>query len=163
MGTSAFTANGWRGTFYPSGLKPSDYLSFYATRFDTVEVDSTFYGTPSVSTVKAWNAKTPPGFVFAAKVPQVITHKKVLVDCDAEFKEFIGLMDNLGDKLGPLLLQFGFFNTTVFRGVNDYAGFGPATVEMFRDLWRKQVPEVSRTPKQQSKVNSSNEIQDSAR
>jgi uncharacterized protein YecE (DUF72 family) len=120
MGTSAFTANGWRGTFYPPGVKPADYLSFYATKFDTVEVDSTFYGTPSVSTVKAWNAKTPPGFLFAAKVPQVITHDKVLVDCDGEFNEFIGVMNNLGDKLGPLLLQFGFFNTTVFRGVNDF-------------------------------------------
>src|SRR5260221_4257113 len=120
LGTSAFTAAGWRGSFYPPGMKPADYLSFYVTKYDTVEVDSTFYGTPSVSTVKAWNAKTPPGFLFAAKVPQIITHEKVLVDCDAEFNEFIGVMDNLGDKLGPLLLQFGFFNTTVFRGVNDF-------------------------------------------
>jgi len=120
LGTSAFTAAGWRGTFYPLGMKPADYLSFYATKFDTVEVDSTFYGTPSVSTVKAWNAKTPPGFLFAAKIPQIITHEKVLADCDAEFNEFIGVMDNLGDKLGPLLLQFGFFNSTVFRGVNDF-------------------------------------------
>src|SRR5882672_11569436 len=120
LGTSAFTAAGWRGTFYPLGMKPADYLSFYATKFDTVEVDSTFYGTPSVSTVKAWNAKTPPGFLFAAKIPQIITHEKVLVACDAEFNELVGMMDNLGDKLGPLLLQFGFFNSTVFRGVNDF-------------------------------------------
>jgi uncharacterized protein YecE (DUF72 family) len=120
IGTSAFTAAGWPGTFYPSGVPQREYLSYYATRFDTVEVDSTFYRTPSVSTVKGWNAKTPPGFVFAAKVPQVITHEKVLVDCDAEFKEFIEVMDNLGEKLGPLLLQFGYFNNAVFRGVNDF-------------------------------------------
>jgi uncharacterized protein YecE (DUF72 family) len=120
IGTSSFTASGWSGTFYPPGTKPADYLSYYATKFDTVEVDSTFYGTPSASTVKAWNAKTPPGFLFAAKIPQVITHDKVLVGCDAEFNEFVGVMDNLGDKLGPLLLQFGFFNTSVFRGVNDF-------------------------------------------
>jgi uncharacterized protein YecE (DUF72 family) len=120
IGTSSFTANGWSGTFYPLGMKSADYLSFYATKFDTVEVDSTFYGTPSISTVKAWNAKTPPGFLFAAKVPRVITHEKVLLDCDAEFNEFVEVMNNLGDKLGPLLLQFGFFNTTVFRGVNDF-------------------------------------------
>jgi hypothetical protein len=81
-------------------MKPVDYLSYYASKFDTVEVDSTFYGTPSASTVKAWNAKTPPGFVFAAKVPQTITHEKVLLDCDAEFNEFIEAMDNLGEKLG---------------------------------------------------------------
>jgi uncharacterized protein YecE (DUF72 family) len=58
--------------------------------------------------------------VFAAKVPQVITHEKVLVDCDAEFKEFVKTMDLLGDKLGPLLLQFGYFNKKVFVGINDF-------------------------------------------
>jgi uncharacterized protein YecE (DUF72 family) len=101
-------------------MKPADYLAHYATKFDTVEVDSTFCRTPSVSTVKGWNAKTPPGFIFAAKGPQVITHEKVLVDCDAELNEFIEVMDILGEKLGPLLLQFGYFNNTVFRGVNDF-------------------------------------------
>jgi|SRR6266850_352536 len=70
IGISAFTARGWDGTFYPRGTKPSDYLSYYA-HFDIVEVDSTFYGTPKVSTVQSWNAKTPQGFLFAAKVPQL--------------------------------------------------------------------------------------------
>ena len=120
IGTSAFTAAGWPGSFYPDGLPEREYLTYYATKFDTVEVDSTFYRTPSLSTVKGWNAKTPPGFLFAAKVPQVITHEKVLVDCDAEFKEFIEVMDNLGEKLGPLLLQFGYFNKKTFVGVNDF-------------------------------------------
>jgi uncharacterized protein YecE (DUF72 family) len=120
IGTSAFTASGWERSFYPEGMKPADYLSYYATKFDTVEVDSTSYRTPSLSTVKGWNAKTPPGFLFAAKVPQVITHEKVLVDCDAEFKQFIEVMENLGEKLGPLLFQFGYFNKETFVGVNDF-------------------------------------------
>jgi hypothetical protein len=50
LGTSAFTANGWQGSFYPAGMKPADYLKFYSTKFQTVEVDSTFYGTPSAAT-----------------------------------------------------------------------------------------------------------------
>src|ERR1700681_3502728 len=108
LGTSAFTAAGWEGSFYPAGMKPAEYLSYYATKFDTVEVDSTFYRTPSQATVQGWRNKTPNGFVFAAKVPQVITHDKVLVDCDAEFSQFIETMDLLGDKLGPLLFQFGY-------------------------------------------------------
>ena len=62
IGTSAFTAAGWPGKFYPDGLSQRDYLSYYATKFDTVEVDSTFYGTPTESTVQGWNRKTPPGF-----------------------------------------------------------------------------------------------------
>src|SRR5207249_3373201 len=56
--------------------KSTDYLSFYATRFDAVELDNTFYATPAQSTVKSWYAKTPPGFLFAAKVPQVVTRSE---------------------------------------------------------------------------------------
>jgi hypothetical protein len=51
LGTSAFTAAGWPGSFYPIGMKPADYLTYYASRFRTVEVDSTYYRTPSASTV----------------------------------------------------------------------------------------------------------------
>ncbi len=81
IGTSAFTAAGWPGTFYPEDAKPADYLSLYAEHFDAVEVDSTYYRIPSASTVKGWHDKTPPGFVFAAKIPQIITHEKILGHC----------------------------------------------------------------------------------
>jgi uncharacterized protein YecE (DUF72 family) len=120
IGTSAFTAAGWEGAFYPPGAKPADYLSYYATKFNSVEVDSTFYRTPSKATVQGWDKKTPKGFVFTAKCPQSITHDKVLLDCDPEFKEFVQTMALLGDKLGPLLLQFGYFNKKAFVGINDF-------------------------------------------
>jgi uncharacterized protein YecE (DUF72 family) len=78
LGTSAFTAGGWEHAFYPAGMKPAEYLTYYATKFNTVEVDSTFYRTPSAATVNAWKRKTPTGFILAAKVPQTITHEKIL-------------------------------------------------------------------------------------
>jgi len=109
-----------KGLYYPKGMKPADYLTYYATKFDTVEVDSTFYRTPSVSTVRGWYDKTPKGFIFTAKVPQVITHEKVLKDCETEFKTFLNAMEILGEKLGPLLFQFGYFNKKAFIGVNDF-------------------------------------------
>lgn len=115
IGTSAFTAKGWLGSFYPAGMAPRDFLSYYATQFQTVELDNTFYRTPAISTVEGWNLKTPPGFVFAAKIPQVITHEKVLVDCDDDLKHFLDTMTALGDKLGPLLFQFGYFNRSAFK------------------------------------------------
>src|SRR5260370_10629415 len=120
IGTSAFVANGWPGMFYPEGLPEREYLTYYASNFDTVDVDSTFYRSPTKATVQGWDNKTPEGFVFAAKVPQSITHEKVLVDCEGEFKEFVQTMDLLGDKLGPLLLQFGYFNKKAFLGINDF-------------------------------------------
>jgi uncharacterized protein YecE (DUF72 family) len=115
LGTSAFTANGWAGSFYPAGMNQRDYLAHYATQFQTVEVDSTFYGTPNAATVSNWHRRTPPDFIFAAKVPQLITHDKVLVDCEAEFAEFLDRMNILGSKLGPLLLQFPKFNQFVMN------------------------------------------------
>ena len=60
LGTSSFTAKGWEGSFYPKGMRSADYLKFYGTQFQTVEVDSTFYGTPSAATVEKWYEKTPP-------------------------------------------------------------------------------------------------------
>ena len=120
LGTSAFTAAGWEGSFYPVGMKPADYLRYYATKFDTVEVDSTYYGTPTAATVSGWECKTPGKFIFAVKVPQQITHEKILVDADAAFKEFVGVMDLLGDKLGPMLLQFPYFNRSVFTSGSQF-------------------------------------------
>jgi uncharacterized protein YecE (DUF72 family) len=111
IGTSAFTAVGGESSFYPPGMKPRDFLTYYATQFRTVEVDSTLYRTPSASTVVGWYEKTPPAdFIFAAKVPQVITHEKILVNCEAEFEEFVDRMDLLDEKLGPLLFQFPRFS-----------------------------------------------------
>jgi len=120
LGTSAFTAAGWEGSFYPAGMKPAEFLSYYAQHFDTVEVDSTFYRTPSLSTVRGWYAKTPKDFVFAAKVVQTITHEKVLLDCDAEFKDYLAAMDKLGEKLGPLVFQFGYFNKQAFSSLDGF-------------------------------------------
>ena len=120
IGTSAFTAAGWESAFYPAGMKPADYLSYYATKFNTVEVDSTFYRTPSAATVNGWERKTPAGFLLAAKIPQVITHEKILQDCDEDLKHFLETMDLMGDKLGPLLFQFGYFNKTAFKGGGDF-------------------------------------------
>jgi uncharacterized protein YecE (DUF72 family) len=114
LGTSAFTAAGWQGTFYPAGIKSLDYLSFYAQKFDSVEVNSTLYGCPSARTVANWAAKTPANFVFAIKTPRSITHDKILVGCDAELDEFLSTMEILGPKLGPILFQFPQFRPGVF-------------------------------------------------
>jgi uncharacterized protein YecE (DUF72 family) len=120
IGTSAFTAAGWESAFYPAGMKPADYLSYYATKFNTVEVDSTFYRAPSVATVNGWARKVPDGFVLAAKIPQVITHEKCLRDCDDDLRQFVETMDLMGDKLGPLLFQFGYFNQNAFKSGDEF-------------------------------------------
>ncbi len=120
LGTSSFTAKGWEGSFYPKGMRSSDYLTFYAERFHTIEVDSTFYACPAPRTVANWAARTPEGFIFSVKVPQVITHEKILIDCDANLNEFLSTMELLGQKLGPIVFQFPFFNRSAFRDRHEF-------------------------------------------
>ena len=120
LGTSSWTGEGWVGSFYPASSKPQDFLPLYAERFDTVEIDSTFYRIPAAATVRQWRERTPEGFIFAAKVPQIITHEKMLVDADEDLAAFLEVMDLLGDKLGPLLLQFPYFNKQKFAGLDEF-------------------------------------------
>src|SRR5919199_3497688 len=74
LGGQGWSEPDWQGVFYPRGLKPADRLAAYASAFDFVEIDSTFYAAPAPRTVEAWRERTPENFRFAAKVPQRITH-----------------------------------------------------------------------------------------
>ncbi len=114
IGASSWSAPSWEGTFYTGGMPPSDYLGHYASRFDTVEIDATFYGMPNERMVDNWRERTPPGFLFAAKAPRVITHDKILESCGSETGAFLRVMDRLGDKLGPILFQFRYFRKSEF-------------------------------------------------
>lgn len=114
VGTSSWSCPDWVGPFYPPTLKPGHFIEAYARRFRAVEIDSTYYSTPARPVVMAWREKTPPDFIFAAKVPAAITHEKVLRNCATEFTTFLSTMELLGDRLGPLVLQFPYFNKNVF-------------------------------------------------
>lgn len=114
VGTSSWSSKDWVGPFYPENLKPSQFIAAYARRFRAVEIDATFYSIPARAVVASWKEKTPDGFIFAAKVPRVITHDKVLKDCQQELAAFLKAMELLDDRLGPLLLQFPYFNRAAF-------------------------------------------------
>jgi uncharacterized protein YecE (DUF72 family) len=125
FGTSSFSSEDWVGPFYPPGAKPRDFLRFYAREFDTVEVDATYYAVPAPRVVSGWVEKTPPGFVVSAKFPRGIVHcgegatpdaSRVLVP-DATYAErdaFLAAMDLLGERRGPLVLQFPWFDRRAF-------------------------------------------------
>jgi len=70
--------------------------------------------------VEGWNHRTPSGFRFAAKIPQIITHEKVLRDCQAELEQFTDVMSLFGDKLGPLLFQFPYFSKRHFANAQAF-------------------------------------------
>lgn len=109
VGTSSFSSPDWVGSLYPHGAKPAQFLSHYARQLRTVEIDATWHAMPRRQMVEGWEHKVPEGFRFALKVPKIITHERELVDCQDVWRQFYELTANLGEKRGPLLLQFPYF------------------------------------------------------
>jgi uncharacterized protein YecE (DUF72 family) len=136
IGTCGWSYKEWSGVFYPGGLTAGEFLSFYAERYPVVEVDSTFYRSPGRKTVEGWRDRTPDDFGFSVKVPQVITHDKLLLDCRAEVRDFVTAARSLGDKLLCCILQFGYFNRQVFATLDAFL----QRLEPFLDAWPPDVP-----------------------
>jgi uncharacterized protein YecE (DUF72 family) len=97
----------WRGAFYPDGLPQRRWLEHYGSRFDTVEVNNTFYRLPSRDAVAGWADQTPADFRFAVKASRYLTHVKRLRDLDDGYARFAERIEPLRDagKLGPVLWQ----------------------------------------------------------
>ncbi len=108
VGTMGWSYSFWKGLFYPKTLSSKEYLGYYARQFGTVEVDSTFYRIPRILNVADWKEQTTEGFTFSLKFPRVITHVKMLKDCEEEVAIFLRHVNLLKDKLGVLLLQFPY-------------------------------------------------------
>ena len=97
----------WRGVVYPRGLPARRWLDHYATLFDTVEVNTTFYRLPSTTAVGGWAEQTPANFAFAVKASRYLTHIKRLADMDQGVRRFYERIEPLvgAGKLGPVLWQ----------------------------------------------------------
>ena len=147
IGTQGWSYPDWVGAFFPPGARQEDWLPFYAQVFDTVELDTTFYHPPRPSVVRSWERNTPPGFRFAAKVPQTITHTARLASMAEQMAAFVTALAPLGEKLGPLLVQLPaeFERDEGTQGVLDrFLAAAPREVRLaveFRDAsWHR--PEV---------------------
>jgi uncharacterized protein YecE (DUF72 family) len=107
IGTSGWNYASWRETFYPPGVPARRWLEHYATVFDTVEVNATFYRLAKPSAVAAWIEQTPQDFVFAAKSSRFLTHMKRLTDMDRGVGRYYDSIAPLAEspKLGPVLWQ----------------------------------------------------------
>jgi uncharacterized protein YecE (DUF72 family) len=107
IGCSGWMYDDWRGGLYPEGLPKRRWLERYAERFDTVEVNSTFYRLARRDAVAAWVQQTPPGFVFAVKASRYLTHVKRLVDVREGIARFYEPLEPMIDagRLGPVLWQ----------------------------------------------------------
>jgi uncharacterized protein YecE (DUF72 family) len=91
---------------YDAAARPETYLAAYAQEFDTVEIDSTFYGTPAPERVRRWAAGVPENFRFSCKLAREITHERRLLEARGLIAEFYDSMRAFGPKLGCVLAQF---------------------------------------------------------
>lgn len=105
IGTAGWSYAHWRGPFYPPGLPYDAQLAFYARRFCSVEINSTFYRLPETKMLRAWRDGVPREFTFAVKASRFITHMKKLNVPARALRSFFGRIEALGDKLGPVLFQ----------------------------------------------------------
>lgn len=108
VGTAGFSNAHWVGPFYPPAAKKrEEHLDFYQETFSVVEVNSTFYGTPSAETIAAWKRRAANGFQMGLKVPRAVTHDGVLASQEGlqSLRFFLQRVAGLGDTLGFLLFQ----------------------------------------------------------
>ncbi|HEX9124007.1 MAG TPA: DUF72 domain-containing protein [Actinomycetota bacterium] len=105
VGTSGWQYEDWRGVLYPVELPKRRWLSTYAERFPTVEVNNTFYRLPEASTFARWARETPEGFVWTVKASRFITHVRRLRDCAEPVELLRSRAAELGPRLGPVLFQ----------------------------------------------------------
>jgi uncharacterized protein YecE (DUF72 family) len=105
LGTMGFSYEDWAGVFYPENLQQSNYLKHYCRFFNAVEIDSTFYGTPRLSTVERWLTAVPDDFRFCLKTPRMITHDKGLRTAHLDMAEFLANLELLKNKRGVILVQ----------------------------------------------------------
>lgn len=105
IGTSGWQYKHWLGRFYPRDPRPNDDLRFYAQRFQTVEINVSFYRLPEADTFAAWERRAPADFIFAVKASRYLTHLKRLIDPEEPVERLMSRACRLGLKLGPVLLQ----------------------------------------------------------
>ncbi len=105
IGTSGWNYPHWSGVFYPWRLKPGAWFAHYATLFDTVEVNSTFYRLPNPEVFIRWAEGAPAGFRFALKASRFITHVKRLLEPERSAEEYLRRAAGLKETLGPILFQ----------------------------------------------------------
>ncbi len=105
IGTSGWVYKHWRGVFYPQSLAAREWFPYYARYFDTVEINNSFYRLPTPEMFDAWRKQAPPGFIYAVKASQYLTHHRKLKDPEEPLQTFFERAARLGGTLGPVLFQ----------------------------------------------------------
>lgn len=140
VGVSGFSYPAWRGNFYPKELRGDEFLAHYSRRLRSVEINSSFYASPSSSTVRSWASKTGEEFKFSFKAPRRITHVMKLKAGSAEAALALSeTLEALGPRRGPILFQLAPYSKADLGLLEDFlgetSGIGDRVFEFRHDSW----------------------------
>ena len=128
LGCGIWNNKAWTGSLYTENARSDEFLTQYASVFNTVEGNSTFYAVPSEDTLAGWRSRTPDSFRFCFKFPRVISHQKRLRDVQQETEQFLERVEGIRDRLGPLFLQLPpAFGPDSLPRLDEYLGDLPGT------------------------------------
>jgi uncharacterized protein YecE (DUF72 family) len=105
IGTSGWSYDHWDGVLYPPGTPSRDRLAHYVRRFDTVELNASFYRWPRTASFASWRRRLPPGFGLSVKAPRGLTHAKKLYAPEVWVDRMVSCWHELGDRRAVLLVQ----------------------------------------------------------
>ena len=124
VGIGGWTYAPWRKNFYPDGLVQRRELEYASRQLSAIEINGTYYGAQKPATYAKWRDETPDGFIFSLKAPRYTTDRKTLADGGKTIEAFVfGGIEELGDRLGPILWQFP-----------EHKSFEPADFAAFANL-----------------------------
>jgi len=139
LGTSGFSYKEWKPVFYPQDLSDKQFLQYYATKLNSVEIDYTFYRMPNAKTIEGWRNATPENFRFTLKASQQITHRERLKVPSEALEYFLGVVPGLESRLGMILYQLPPFFKSDAQKLETFLSVLPrgiaAAFEFRHDSW----------------------------
>ena len=139
LGTSGFSYKEWKPVFYPQDLSDKQFLQYYATKLNSVEIDYTFYRMPNAKTIEGWRNATPENFRFTLKASQQITHREWLKVPSEALEYLLGVVPGLESRLGMILYQLPPFFKSDAQKLETFLSVLPrgiaAAFEFRHDSW----------------------------
>jgi len=139
LGTSGFSYKEWKPVFYPQDLSDKQFLQYYATKLNSVEIDYTFYRMPNAKTIEGWRNATPENFRFTLKASQQITHRERLKVPSEALEYLLGVVPGLESRLGMILYQLPPFFKSDAQKLETFLSVLPrgiaAAFEFRHDSW----------------------------
>ncbi|MDQ3550638.1 MAG: DUF72 domain-containing protein [Bacteroidota bacterium] len=144
IGCSGFSYKEWKEEFYPAKLPQRKWFEFYCTRFNSLELNTTFYRYPSLNSLKCWYEQSPPNFIFSAKVPRFVTHFRRMTGTERMLEDFYGLMsEGLAEKAGCILFQmppqYQFSDENLEKIISQVSPTFQNVVEFRHESWWRKV------------------------